>query len=91
MNPSLLHSAVIEIIGQVGLSSLGCQPLQKYNYEFKALMVGWLACWVFWHINLCWLFNAKSISMKIDLFQTNQFECKYNLVMKNVSISRYSV
>ena len=26
---------------------------------------GWLVGWVLWHINLCWLFNAKSIFMQI--------------------------
>ena len=36
-------------------------------------MVGWLAVWVLWHINLCWLFNAKSIFIQIILFWTIQF------------------
>ena len=26
-------------------------------------IVGWLVSWVLWHINLCKLFNAKSIFM----------------------------
>ena len=26
-------------------------------------LIGWLVCWVLWHINLCRLFNAKSIFM----------------------------
>ena len=26
---------------------------------------GWLVVWVLWHINLCRLFNAKSILMQI--------------------------
>ena len=49
------------------------------------------------HINLCRLFNAKSIFMKIVLFQTiqfsicTQFKCKYSLIVKNISISSYSV
>ena len=57
------------------------------------MMVGW----VLWHINLCRLFNAKSIFIKIVLFQTipvrisTQFKRKYSLVMKNISISSYSV
>ena len=29
--------------------------------------------WVLWHINLCRLFKAKSIFMKIVLIQTIQF------------------
>ena len=58
---------------------------------------GWLVVWVLWHINLCRLFNTKSIFMKIVLFQTiqfrisTQFKCKYSLIMKNISISSYSV
>ena len=45
------------------------------------MVVGWL---VLWHINFCRLFNAKSIFMKIVLFQTiqffisTQFKCKYS-------------
>ena len=42
-------------------------------------------------------FNAKSIFIKIVLFQTiqfsisTQFKCKYSLIVKNVSISSYYV
>ena len=36
-------------------------------------IAGWLADWVLWHINLWRLFNAKSIFMKIVLFQTIHF------------------
>ena len=42
-------------------------------------------------------FNAKSIFMKIVLFQTiqfsisTQFKCKYSSIEKNISISSYSV
>ena len=44
----------------------------------------WSVIWVLWHINLCRLSNAKSIFMKVVLFQTiqfrisMQFKCKYN-------------
>ena len=58
------------------------------------LLVGW----VLWHINLCRLFNAKSIFKQISvLFQTiqfrinTQFKCKYSLIVKYISISSYSV
>ena len=57
----------------------------------------YLVGWFLWHINLCRLFNAKSIFMKIVLFQTiqfsisKQFKCKYSLIVKNISISSYSV
>ena len=43
-------------------------------------MVGW----VLWHINFCRLFNAKSVFMKIVLFQTirfrisTQFKCHHH-------------
>ena len=56
------------------------------------VLIGWLVGWVLWHINLCRLFNAKSIFMKIVLFQTIQFrismefKCKYRLIVKNISI-----
>ena len=58
---------------------------------------GWLVVGVLWHINLYGLFNAKFIFMKIVLFQTiqfwisMQFKCKYSLIVKNISISNYSV
>ena len=44
--------------------------------------------WVLWYINLCQLFNVKSIFMKIVLFQiihfriSTQFKCKYSLIVK---------
>ena len=67
-------------------------------YLFSSnMLVGWLVVWVLWHINLCRLFNAKSIFINIVLFQTIQFnisiqfKCKYSLIVKNISISSYSV
>ena len=56
-----------------------------------------MAGWVLSHINFCRLFDGKSIFMKIVLFQTiqfsisMQFKCKYGLILKNISISSYSV
>ena len=45
--------------------------LVKNELELNCLHpVKWLVGWVLWHINLCRLFNAKSIFMKIELFQT---------------------
>ena len=41
----------------------------KDNKQINKDEVGW----VLWHFNLCRLFNAKSIFMKIVLFQTIQF------------------
>ena len=46
--------------------------------------------WVLWPINLCWLFNAKSIFIQSVLFQTIQFS-KSTQFVKNISISSYSV
>ena len=47
-----------------------------------------LFCWVLWHINLCRLFNAKSIFM----FYLKQFSLAWvhSLIVKNISISNYS-
>ena len=71
-------------------------PLSNYKQFLKSQFFipsefdfGWLVVWVSWHINLCKLFNAKSIFMKIVLFQTiqlsisTQFKCKYGLIVKN--------
>ena len=33
-----------------------------FNSDWE-MSVGWLVGWVLWHINLCRLFNAKSIFM----------------------------
>ena len=57
-------------------------------------MVGWLGFMAYQPLKL---FNAKSIFMKIILFQTiqfsisTQFKCKYSLIVKNIPISSYSV
>ena len=86
-------------------SKTRAHALQEYLRQFlfvfysfiKRLLVGWLVGWVLWHINLCRLFNAKSIFMKIVHFQTIQFRIsmqskrKYSLIVKNMSISSDSV
>ena len=36
---------------------------QKIKCWLYGDRVGWLVGWVLWHINLCWLFNAKFIFM----------------------------
>ena len=76
---------------------------EKHSVYFAALadwvktLFSWLGVWVLWHINLCMLFNAKSIFRKIVLFQTIQFSvstqlnCKYSLIVKNISISSNSI
>ena len=48
-------------------------PYLRNMFFVFFVVVGWMVVWVLWHINLCWLFNAKSIFMKIILFQTIQF------------------
>ena len=64
------------------------------NQRVKNKFVG---CLDFMLYQFCWLFNTKSIFMKIVLFQTiqfslsTQFKCKYSLIVKNISISSYSV
>ncbi len=62
------------------------------QFPTSTVMIGFLVVLGLWHINLCRLFNAKSIFMKIDLFQTiqfgisTQFKCKYSLIVINSSI-----
>ena len=57
------------------------------NLLFFASRKNRFVVWVLWHINLCMLFKAKSIFMKIVLFQTipfsisTQFKCKYSLFL----------
>ena len=85
-----------------------CTPDKKWKLGLQLSVIklnqllvtwnhGWLVGWVLWYINLRRLFNAKSIFMKIILFQTirfrisTQFKCKYSLIVKNISISSYSV
>ena len=76
--------------------------IEKHEEGFLLLectLVGGLVGWVLWYINLCRLFNAKSIFFYKEsvLFQTIQFsintlfKCKYSLIVKNISISSYSV
>ena len=71
-------------------------PRENGNDANSTEMSIWLG-WVVLHINLYRLFNAKSIFMKIVLFQTiqfsisTQFKYKYSLIVKNISISSYSV
>ena len=53
-------------------------------------MIGLFVDWVLWHINLCRLFKAKSISMQIVPFQTIQLSMSKQFV-KDISISSYSI
>ena len=39
------------------------QSLQMYTWRHNKVLEVCLVCWVLWHINLCRLFNAKSIFM----------------------------
>ena len=67
------------------------------RFKYSNVWLGWLVGWVLLHINHYRLFNAKSIFMKIVLFQTiqfrvsMQFKCKYSLIVKNISVPIYSV
>ena len=53
----------------------------------------WLVGWVLWHINLCRLFNAKSIFYVNNQFYFKQFSLAWvhSLIVKNISIANYSV
>ena len=48
------------------------------------LVVGWLICWVLWHINFSRLFNAKSIFYANNQFYFKQFSLAWvhSLIVK---------
>ena len=50
--------------------------------EDLALLIGLVGCWVGFlrHINICRLFNAKSICMQIVLFETIQFSIRAQFI-----------
>ena len=50
-----------------------------------------LVVWVLWHIDHSRLFKAKSIFMQIILFKQFSLARVHGLIMKNISISGYSV
>ena len=59
------------------------------NYLLNVVDIGW----VLWHINLCRLFNAKSIFMQIFLFKkkfqfcmSTQFNCRKHFYLKLFSL-----
>ena len=63
-----------------------------YVHLYRTILVGSLVGWVLWHVNLCRLFNAKSIFMQIALFQTiqfsmsTQFNCEKHFYFKLFSL-----
>ena len=99
-----LKFSLLDVISML-LNMVGCVYWLKlstlsnkhsiFSNCFKSIRL--VGCLGLWHINLCRLFNAKSIFMKIVLFQTiqfsisTQFKCKCSLIMKNSFLSSYSV
>ena len=64
-----------------------------YIYSNTLKMVGWLVGWFLWHINLCRLFNAKSILIqivssisKILFSMRTQFICQKHFYFKLFSL-----
>ena len=54
--------------------SLFYNTFTKDYYYYWLLVLDIYVClfvWVLWHINLCWLFNAKSIFIQINSFISN--------------------
>ena len=45
--------------------------MDVHMYIYICWLVGWLVGWVLWHINLCRLFNTKSIFMQIVSYISN--------------------
>ena len=57
------------------------------NQTGTTIWVGWLiVCLGLWHINLCRLFNAKSILKQSVLFQTIQFSMSTQFNCQNNSV-----
>ena len=79
------------------LSIKAVSNLSQSVPTYPCILIDWVVFWVLWHINLCRLFKVKSIFMKIVLFQkiqfsiSTKFKCKYSLIVKNDSVSSYSV
>ena len=64
---------LLEIVGQKKKKLAITLTRQKMTYLLFKVWFG-LVYWVLWHINLCRLFNAKSILCKYSfLFKTIQF------------------
>ena len=62
------------------------------KYDLKLNNQEWLGVWVLWHINLCWLFNAKSILTQIiNSFKQISLALVYCLTVENISIWNYLV
>ena len=59
------------------------KQITQIIYIEKSLFGCWLVVWVLWHINLCRLFNTKSLFMIIILFQTIQFSINTLFKCKN--------
>ena len=66
----------------------------KHLINESSFGISWLVDWVSWHINLCRLFNAKSIFMqivssiffKIQFNMSTQFNCQKHLYFKLFSL-----
>ena len=65
----VVESKILQVIFY---ESMNEYKVWLYLFNDISTFVGCLVCLVLWHINLCKLFNAKSIFMKIVLFQTIQ-------------------
>ena len=65
----------------------------KPDYNNHNNKNGWVVCWVLWPINLCRLFNVKSILNVNNQFYFKHFSLAWVhiLILKNISISNNSV
>ena len=88
INTEALNSPLRFISGCVSEPIDQCEFITDFNKKHKAFSRRIRFVWVLWHINRSRLFNAKSIFMKIVLFQTiqfsisTQFNFKYSLIVK---------
>ena len=62
------------------------------HYHIFPQQVTLVGCLGLWHIKLCRLFNAKSIFIQIiTSFKQFSLAWVHSLIVKNISISNYSV
>ena len=73
-----------------GIFSIQCY-LGFFTFDFSQQLV-WLVWWVLWHINLCRLFNAKSIFMKVISFiSNNSVQHEYTAYQKHFYFKQFSL
>ena len=72
-------------------SSISADNKPDFISQSGEILLSWLVGWVLCHINLSRLFNVKSIFKQIVSFRLFSLAWVHSLIVKNISISSYSV